>query len=323
MRMRHATPVLIASMFVLAAISGRSLAQQSVATDGTLVSVQANADVTRVPDVATVSAGVVTQAADANAAMRANAAEMDKVMSAIRAAGIAERDIQTSGINLNPQYRYAENQPPVITGYQASNTVSLKVRDIGKLGKVLDALVASGANQVNGPMFEIDVPEAAYDEGRRAALAKGAGAGDDVRRGAGPAGAADREHRRRRRLPPTRADADDGDGARGKGRGVRHRGVAWRNDVVGQPQRGVRAGALRWPGRRDLRRIFPPPPASIRAAAATPATPRSRPKDRGQAQQLPSRPGPTRRTRHRPRHRRPPLAVRRRAGHPFMLHTGR
>lgn len=170
--MRHATPVLIASMFVLAAISGRSLAQQSVSSDGTLVSVQANADVTRVPDVATVSAGVVTQAADANAAMRANAAEMDKVMSAIRAAGTAERDIQTSGINLNPQYRYAENQPPVITGYQASNTVSLKVRDIGKLGKVLDALVASGANQVNGPMFEIDEPEAAYDEARRAALAK-------------------------------------------------------------------------------------------------------------------------------------------------------
>ncbi|MEO5566594.1 MAG: SIMPL domain-containing protein, partial [Luteimonas sp.] len=77
-----------------------------------------------------------------------------------------------SGINLNPQYRYAENQPPTITGYQASNTVSLKVRDIGKLGKVLDALVASGANQVNGPSFEIDKPEAAYDEARRGALEK-------------------------------------------------------------------------------------------------------------------------------------------------------
>ncbi len=170
--MRHATPVLIASILALAALSGRALAQQPFATDGTLVSVQAHAEATRVPDIATVSAGVVTQAADANAAMRANAAEMDKVMAAIRAAGIAERDIQTSGINLNPQYRYAENQPPAITGYQANNTVSLKVRDIGKLGKVLDALVASGANQVNGPMFEIDEPEAAYDEARRAALAK-------------------------------------------------------------------------------------------------------------------------------------------------------
>ena len=171
--MRHATPVLIASCLALAALSGRAFAQTPIApADGTLVSVQANAEATRVPDIATISAGVVTQAADANAAMRANAAEMDQVMDAIRAAGIAERDIQTSGINLNPQYRYVENQPPSITGYQASNTVSLKVRDIGKLGKVLDALVASGANQVNGPMFEIDEPEAAYDEARRAALAK-------------------------------------------------------------------------------------------------------------------------------------------------------
>jgi uncharacterized protein YggE len=139
------------------------------------LSVSAHAEATRVPDVASLSTGVVTQAADANAAMQANAAQMDRVMAAIRAAGIAERDIQTSGINLNPQYRYVENQPPSITGYQASNTVSLKVRDIGKLGKVLDALVASGANQVNGPSFEVDKPEAAYDEARRAALANAQG----------------------------------------------------------------------------------------------------------------------------------------------------
>jgi len=88
----------------------------------------------------------------------------------IKAAGIAEKDIQTSGISVSPQYRYAENQPPTITGYQASNTVSIKVRDIARLGEVLDALVASGANQVNGPSFEIDRPEAVYDEARRDAL---------------------------------------------------------------------------------------------------------------------------------------------------------
>jgi uncharacterized protein YggE len=144
----------------------------TVPADATLLSVSAQAEAKRVPDVATISAGVVTQAADANAAMRANAVQMDKVMAAIKAAGIAERDIQTSGINLNPQYKYVENQQPTITGYQASNTVSIKVREIGKLGEVLDALVASGANQVNGPSFEIDQPEAVYDEARRAALEK-------------------------------------------------------------------------------------------------------------------------------------------------------
>ena len=144
----------------------------AVSADGTLLSISATAESRRVPDVATISTGVVTQAADANAAMRANAVQMDKVMAAIRAAGIAERDVQTSGINLNPQYRYAENQPPTITGYQANNTVNVKVRDLSKLGKVLDAFVASGANQVNGPSFEVDKPEEAYDEARLAALQK-------------------------------------------------------------------------------------------------------------------------------------------------------
>ena len=104
--------------------------------------------------------------------MRQNAQQMDKVLAAIKAAGIAERDVQTSGVSLNPQYRYADNEAPKITGYQASNTVSLKVRDIAKLGKVLDALAAQGANQINGPSFEIDQPEPVYDEARPAALKK-------------------------------------------------------------------------------------------------------------------------------------------------------
>src|SRR5690554_5069792 len=142
----------------------------AVPADGTLLSVSARAEASRVPDVASLSAGVVTQAADANAALKANSAQMSKVVATIRAAGVPERDVQTSGISIQPQYRYAENQSPVITGYQASNTVNIKVRDIGRLGEVLDALVASGANQVNGPNFEIGEPEAVYDEARQAAL---------------------------------------------------------------------------------------------------------------------------------------------------------
>lgn len=143
-----------------------------VANDATLLNISAQAEARRVPDVATLSAGVVTQAVDGNSAMRENALQMDKVMAAIKAAGIAARDIQTSGINLSPQYRYAENEAPKITGYQANNTVSLKVRDITRLGKVLDSLAAQGANQINGPSFEIDQPEPVYDEARLAALKK-------------------------------------------------------------------------------------------------------------------------------------------------------
>ena len=168
-------PLLLAAALAFGVPAMSAAAQDAgyaVPADATLLSVSAQAEAKRVPDVATISAGVVTQAPDANSAMRANAVEMEKVMAAIKAAGIAERDIQTSGINLNPQYKYVENQNPTIIGYQASNTVSLKVRDIGKLGKVLDALVASGANQVNGPSFEIDQPDEAYDEARRSALDK-------------------------------------------------------------------------------------------------------------------------------------------------------
>lgn len=170
-----ARSMLLASALALSTVSMTATAQTgapaiSASSDGTLLSVSARAEASRVPDVASLSTGVVTQAADANAALRANAEQMNKVMAAIKAAGIAEKDIRTSGINVNPQYKYADNRAPTITGYQASNTVSVKVREIDKLGKVLDALVASGANQVNGPSFEIDKPEAVYDEARRAAL---------------------------------------------------------------------------------------------------------------------------------------------------------
>ncbi len=145
-------------------------AAPQVASDSTLLSVSARAEASRTPDVATLSAGVVTSAADANAALRANAEQMNRVMRAIRAAGIQERDVQTSGLNIHPQYRHVDNESPVITGYQASNTVNLKLRDVARIGDVLDALVANGANQVNGPSFEIDQPEAVYDEARRKAL---------------------------------------------------------------------------------------------------------------------------------------------------------
>lgn len=170
-------PRILALAFAAVLASGLAMTASAqtpptIAQDGTLLSISAEAKVTRTPDIATLSTGVVTQAAEANAALRQNTEQMTRVVAAIKAAGIAERDVQTTGISINPQYRYAENQPPTITGYQASNTLNVKVRDIAKLGKVLDALVATGANQVNGPSFEIDNPDEAYDEARVAAIKK-------------------------------------------------------------------------------------------------------------------------------------------------------
>lgn len=139
---------------------------------GTLLSVSAEGSSQRVPDIAMISTGVVSRAADTASAMRKNAEEMHKVMAALKKAGIAERDIQTSGINLNPQYHHAQDQPPQITGYEARNTLSVKVRDLSKLGRILDTLVAEGANEINGPSFQLDKPDDAYDEARREALEK-------------------------------------------------------------------------------------------------------------------------------------------------------
>ncbi|NYZ62630.1 SIMPL domain-containing protein [Luteimonas deserti] len=177
MRITRLRPLLLATCLVPGLVAMTSAVAQTpnaltAAGDGTLLSISANAEASRTPDIATLSAGVVTQAADANAAMRANSDQMTRLTAAIRAAGIAERDVQTSGINLNPQYRYAENQPPTITGYQASNTVNLRVRDLARLGAVLDALVASGANQINGPTFEIADADGMQDQARAAALKK-------------------------------------------------------------------------------------------------------------------------------------------------------
>jgi len=175
MRRPVLSPLLIALSLAMGACMTANAAVPAptiAPVQGTLLNVSSNAEARRVPDVATISAGVVTQAADGNTAMRQNAQQMDKVLAAIKAAGIAERDVQTSGVNLSPRYRHDDNEAPKITGYQASNTVSLKVRDIAALGKVLDALAAQGANQINGPSFEIDQPEPVYDEARLAALEK-------------------------------------------------------------------------------------------------------------------------------------------------------
>ncbi|KAB7770079.1 SIMPL domain-containing protein [Xanthomonas maliensis] len=169
------TPLLLAlSLATGVAMTAHAQTTPSYAlpSDGTLLNVSTEAEAKRVPDIATLSAGVVTQASDGNAAMRQNAEQMSKVMAAVKAAGIADKDVQTSGINLSPQYTYKQNEAPRINGYEARNSVTLKVRDITRLGKVLDALVAQGANDINGPSFSIDQPEPVYDEARAAALKK-------------------------------------------------------------------------------------------------------------------------------------------------------
>ena len=140
---------------------------------GTRLDITASGEVTRVPDVAVISAGVVTRQQTASSAIQENSSRMERVLAALKKAGVAERDVQTSSLSLSPEYRYQENQPPQLVGYTASNQVSIRFRDIRNSGKILDALVAEGANQINGPSLTIDKPEAALDEARQQAIANG------------------------------------------------------------------------------------------------------------------------------------------------------
>ena len=165
--------IITASLMALAipaAASAQTTAQPSVEpmipANGTILDVAAQGTTSRVPDLATIRAGVVSQAATAAAALSDNSSRMARVLAALRKAGVAERDIATSTVGLSPQYRYVDNQPPAITGYQATNSVSIRFRDVAKAGTILDALVGVGANQIDGPNLSIDKPDAALDEAR-------------------------------------------------------------------------------------------------------------------------------------------------------------
>ena len=175
----------------LGAAGSPALAQSPViapivqAISGTRLDVSATGEVSRVPDVAIISAGVMTRSASATGAISENAARMERVRAELKRAGIDDRDIQTSNVSLNPEYRYEENQPPQLVGYTATNQLTIRFRDIRNSGKILDALVSQGANQINGPNLTIDKPEAALDEARAKAIAIGRARADLYARGLG------------------------------------------------------------------------------------------------------------------------------------------
>jgi uncharacterized protein YggE len=170
--MRALTALAALAAIPLAASVATAQTMPAILPDGTILDVTATGKTTRTPDLATIDAGVVTQGATAAAALSDNSARMARVLAALKAAGVEARDIATSTVRLNPQYRYAENQPPAITGYQATNTVSVKFHDIAKSGAILDALVKQGANQIDGPNLSLSQPDAALDEARTDAVAR-------------------------------------------------------------------------------------------------------------------------------------------------------
>src|SRR5437868_6329628 len=169
--------LLAALLLGATALPTATYAQQSPSITQTIagsrLDISATGEVTRVPDIAIISAGVVSRSATATGALQDAADRMQRVLAALKRAGVEDRDVQTSNISLNPEYRYVENQPPQLTGYTASNQLTIRFRDIRNSGKILDALVGQGANQINGPNLTIDKPEAALDEARARAVTAG------------------------------------------------------------------------------------------------------------------------------------------------------
>lgn len=151
-------------------MSGMPAGHHMMAPQGPMLSLSAFGEVKVAPDMASITTGVSTEALTAAEAMRLNREKMSAVVAALRRQGVEQKDIQTSGLNLSPQYTYRDNQPPVLRGYQASNQVSVTVYQLDRLGAVVDAVVASGANQINGVSFGIRDPQAAEDNARREAV---------------------------------------------------------------------------------------------------------------------------------------------------------
>src|SRR3954454_3950530 len=132
-------PILAALMIGAASLSSTALAQQSTINQtiaGTRLDISATGEVTRVPDLAIISAGVQSRSTTASGALQDAADRMQRVIAALKRAGVADRDIQTSNVNLNAEYRYPENQSPQLTGYTASNQVTVRFRDIRTSGKI-------------------------------------------------------------------------------------------------------------------------------------------------------------------------------------------
>lgn len=145
----------------------------------TTLAINAEATISKAPDIAYVSAGVQEEHKTAQEAMAAQADAMNGLMKALNDAGVESRHIQTSGLSLQPRYDYIETKAKdgtrtgerVLRGYIASNMVTAKVSDLENLGQTIDSMVKSGGNTLNGINFALDDDSDVLDEARRKAMA--------------------------------------------------------------------------------------------------------------------------------------------------------
>lgn len=141
------------------------------------IRVTGEASVKATPDIASVSAGVVSEADEAKEAIEQNRLAMSAVIDKLKTAGVKPEDLSTSGFSLSPIYDSKSaslprrSDQPRISGYRARNEVRVTVREVTEVGAVIDSLVESGANSLGGVSFDVSEPEPLLDEARKMAVA--------------------------------------------------------------------------------------------------------------------------------------------------------
>lgn len=167
--------VLPLGLAAFAAPLAPAFAQEAAVKNERFITVQGFGTISAVPDKATLSGGVTTDALTAADALASNSAALNAVLAALKDAGVDAKDIQTSNFSVQPRYGdYSKSGPsglPKIEGYQVSNTVSVRVNDLTRLGPLLDTMVSSGANTINGISFEVTGANEKRDAAREAAVA--------------------------------------------------------------------------------------------------------------------------------------------------------
>lgn len=172
----------LAALSLLAFSSSLSVAEEKV--EKPTISVSGTGKLSSAPDIAEIQVGVRSQAPTAQAALAANNESMNAMYSLMKEHGVATKDIQTTQIQVSPEYSQPPNRPravnegefvPRIVGYRVDNTVQITARQISKLGELLDGLVKAGANQIHGISFRVDNPEKLMDEIRKRAMADAKG----------------------------------------------------------------------------------------------------------------------------------------------------
>ena len=122
------------------------------------------------PDLAVLRFGVMTTSKSAKAATRANNGSMAKIISALKEKGISSEDLETTRFSLSPQREYRKNQPPMVIGYQVSNTLLVKVRDLDRVGEYMELIVESGGNNFESLSFTVEDTHEMEEEARVLAI---------------------------------------------------------------------------------------------------------------------------------------------------------